>query len=135
MAKYKERIKARKMRKKGISIIVISRKLGVSKSSISEWCYDIILTKEQYKRLEKNKGISWKTGQRLGAERNREKRLNSIALADKYGKTFVKKISKRELALIASALYWSEGSKSNGTSSFMFVNSDPEMILVVKEFL
>ena len=45
MSKYNERIKARKMRKNGISIISISKELNVSKSSISVWCKDIILTK------------------------------------------------------------------------------------------
>lgn len=31
--------------------------------------------------------------------------------------------------------YWCEGSKTDNTSSFVFVNSDPQMVLVVKKFL
>jgi len=135
MAKYKERIQARAMRGKGISIIVIARKLLVSKSTVSNWCNDIALTKEQYQKLEKNKYISLTKGQRMGAEVNKNKRLTAISEARLYGKRIIKNISKRELLLIVTALYWCEGSKSQRTSGFMFVNSDPEMICVVKQFL
>ena len=122
MAKYSQRAKARLMRKEGISIIVIARELGVSKSSASKWCRDIALTEEQFERLRKSKGISLKTGQRMGAETNKNKRLDAIELANVWGKKIVKNISKRELLLIATALYWSEGSKSDRTSGFLFVN-------------
>ncbi|OGI63995.1 hypothetical protein A2733_01035 [Candidatus Nomurabacteria bacterium RIFCSPHIGHO2_01_FULL_40_20] len=135
MAKYDKRSKAQLMREKGISIIVIARKLGVSKSSVSAWCRDIILTEEQFEKLRKNIGISQKTGQRMGAETNKKKRLNAINLADIWGKKMVKKISKRELLLIATALYWSEGAKTDSTSRFMFANSDPNMILLMKNIL
>lgn len=135
MAKYDIRIKARKMREKGISIIVIARDLGVSKSSVSSWCRDIILTAKQNKKLELNKGISVKTGQRMGAEANKQKRLQAIKISEDWAKKHIKKVTKRELLLVATALYWSEGSKSDNTSGFIFVNSDPEMVLVMKLFL
>ena len=135
MAKYNRRIKARLMRRKGISIIVIARDLNVSKSSVSGWCSDIILTEEQFERLRKNSGISWKTGQRMGAEANKKKRTDAIEEADRWAKKLIKKISKRELLLIGVALYWSEGSKSDSTSRFMFANSDPNMILLMKNIL
>jgi len=135
MAKYDKRIKARLMRRKGISIIIIARELAVSKSSVSLWCRDITLTEEQSKKLERNKGISLTTGQRMGAETNRKKKNDAIKIADIFGKSIVNKVSKRELLLISAALYWCEGSKSESTSSFMFVNSDPDMILVMKKFL
>lgn len=135
MAKYEDRIKARSMRKKGLSIVLIAHKLGVTKGSVSLWCRDIVLTHEQFNKLNQNKGMSWTTGQRLGAETNRKKKQDSIYKADNFGRDTIKKISKRELLLIASALYWSEGSKTDTTSTFMFVNSDPEMILVIKKFL
>jgi len=135
MSKYNERLKARLMRKKGVSIVVIARKLCISKSSVSSWCRDIILTEKQFEKLKKNKGISFTTGQRMGAEANKKKRLDAIKLANVWGNKLIKNISKRELLLIATALYWSEGSKSDRTSGFIFVNSDPEMILVMKLFL
>jgi len=135
MAKYDKRIKARAMRKNGISIIVIARRLAVSKSSVSLWCRDIILTEEQSKKLVKNKGVSLTTGQRMGAETNRKKKTDVIKTSDVFGKRIIKKISKRELLLISTAFYWCEGSKTDSTSTFIFVNSDPDMILIMKKFL
>ncbi|MBI3306075.1 helix-turn-helix domain-containing protein [Candidatus Nomurabacteria bacterium] len=135
MSKYNERIKALSMRREGASIIVIARKLSVSKSTVSEWCREIILTEEQFEKLRINKGISLTTGQRMGAEKNKKKRLDAIVAAEVWGRELIKSISQRELLLIATALYWSEGSKSDRTSGFIFVNSDPEMILVMKSFL
>ena len=135
MAKYDKRLQARLMRKNGISIIVIAHELNVSKSSVSSWCCDIILTTKQFEKLKKNKGVSWTTGQRMGAETNKRKRTDAIKEAEDFGKKLVKHVSSRELLLIASALYWSEGSKTDTTSTLMFVNSDPEMVLVMKKFL
>lgn len=135
MSKYNERLIARAMRKEGVSIVVIARKLSVSKSSVSAWCQDIILTKEQNEKLEKNKIEGMTKGQRMGAEANRNVRLNAVREAELYGQRIIKKISDRELLLVATALYWSEGSKSTRTSGFVFVNSDPEMIRVMRLFL
>ena len=94
MAKYNERLKARSMRNDGISIIVIARKLGISKSTISSWCRDIILTEEQFEKLRKNKGVSLTTGQRMGAETNKRKRLEAIKDAEIWGKKLIKKVFK-----------------------------------------
>lgn len=135
MSKYSERIKAREMRREGTSIVVIAQKLSVSKSSVSDWCNDITLTSEQIEKLKKSKGISHSTGQRLGAERNKQKKIDAIKKANDWSRKIINKISKRDLLLISMALYWCEGSKSDSTSSFMIVNSDPQMILVMKKFL
>lgn len=135
MARYKERIMARKMRKNGISIDIIARKLDVSKSSVSLWCRDIILTLEQSEILAKNKGISHMNGRRIGSETNRRKKLESIIEADEWGQKIISRVSKRDLLLVAMSLYWCEGSKTDSTSSFMLVNSDPKMVLVMKKFL
>ncbi len=135
MSKHQEKIKARKMRREGISIIAIAKNLGVTKGSVSVWCQDIVLTDAQNTLLTKNKGLSVTTGQRMGAEANKKKRIDAIFNAEQYGQRIIKKISKQELLLIATALYWCEGSKSRHTSGFIFVNSDPQMILVMKLFL
>lgn len=123
------------MRKKGISIVTIARKLGVSKSSVSLWCRDIVLSDKQFEKLRKNMGLSFKYGQRIAAQVNRQKKLDAIKNADIWGRNVINKISKRELLLIATALYWSEGSKTDSTSTLMFINSDPNMILLIKKFL
>jgi len=135
MSKYDKRIVARSMRKEGASIIVIAKKLDVSKSTASKWCRDISLSEIQLQKLKQNSKAGAKIGQQTGANVNKKKRLDAIRQAEVWGKERIKKISKRELLLIATALYWCEGSKSDRTSGFIFVNSDPEMILVMKLFL
>ena len=62
MSKYNERIKARQLRKNGVSIVVIASMLGVTKSSVSAWCRDITLTPEQKQKqkdtLKERYGVS-----------------------------------------------------------------------------
>lgn len=135
MSKYELKIEAQKLRKEGFPINEIKDKLGLSKSTVSFWCRDIILTEEQYKKIKKEHVFKTQKGRLIGAQMNKNKRLNAIKEADNLGKKIIKNISKRELLLIATALYWSEGSKSDSTSGFIFVNSDPEMILIMKLFL
>ena len=135
MSKYELKEKARELRKSGFPINQIKDELKLSKSTVSFWCRDIVLTKEQYKKIKKEHIFKTQKGRLIGAQMNKNKRLNAIKEADILGKKLIKKISKRELLLIATALYWSEGSKSERTSGFIFVNSDPEMILLMKLFL
>ncbi|MEK7572254.1 MAG: hypothetical protein AAB493_00115 [Patescibacteria group bacterium] len=135
MSKFELKAEAQKLRREGSTINEIKDKLGLSKSTVSLWCRDITLTEEQYKKIKKEHIFKTQKGRLIGAQMNKNKRLNAIKEADILGKKFIKKISKRELLLIATALYWSEGSKSDSTSSFIFVNSDPEMILVMRLFL
>ncbi|MCF7865381.1 MAG: helix-turn-helix domain-containing protein [Candidatus Pacebacteria bacterium] len=47
MAKFEQKMQARSLREKGMSIKSIAKQLGVSVSSVSLWCRDIILSKEQ----------------------------------------------------------------------------------------
>ena len=97
MAKYHERIKARIMRKDGISIVTIAKELGVSKSATSLWCRDILLTSEQIEKLKKQKGSAM--GRWMGAESNRRKKLNAINIANDWGKKHIKKnFQKRIIA-------------------------------------
>ncbi|MHB1316482.1 MAG: hypothetical protein ACYCZW_01350 [Minisyncoccota bacterium] len=123
------------MRRKGMSLLEISRKISVSKSTVSVWCEDIVLTKKQISKLLNNRNNFLTTGRMMGAAVNKRKKQGAIKEADSFGENFIKNLSQRELVLVATALYWAEGSKSDSTSRFMFVNSDPEMILIMKVFL
>ncbi|OIO29902.1 hypothetical protein COX93_02555 [Candidatus Nomurabacteria bacterium CG_4_10_14_0_2_um_filter_30_12] len=135
MSKYELKGEAQKLRREGYPINEIKKKLGLSKSTVSLWCRDIILTEEQYKKIKKEHIFKTQKGRLIGAQMNKNKRINAIKDANILGRKLIRKISKRELLLIAIALYWSEGSKSDRTSGFIFINSDPEMILVMKLFL
>lgn len=135
MSKFVEKLKAREMRRKGKSLLEISRKLSVSKSTVSKWCEDINLSKSQIDTLLNNRNEFLTTGRMMGAAVNKKKKQDAIKVANIFAERMIKNISRKELILIATALYWAEGSKSDSTSRFMFINSDPDMILLVKKFL
>lgn len=133
MAFYKERIKARALRRKGISIIVIARELKVSKGTVSLWCRDIILTDRQFEKLRKNMGISVKYGQRIAAQVNRQKKIDEINTRFKEAEKLIGKLTYRDLLIAGACLYWAEGAKTNGR--FTFVNSDPIMVKIMHMFI
>lgn len=131
MAKYNERIKARIMREKGISIVTIARKLDVSKSIVSLWCRDILLNSKQIEKLRKQKGSVM--GRWLGAESNRRKKREAIEKNKKEAFSMLRSLSHRDLLIAGLCLFWGEGSKTG--SRFIFINSDPVMLKIMKKFL
>lgn len=135
MAKYELRIKAQNLRQKGFPINKISKELKVSKSSVSIWCRDIKLSEELKDKIKVDHYINSQKGRLIGAQMNKNKRLSSIKEADLFGIKNINKLNRKESILIATALYWSEGSKSDSSTGFQFVNSDPEMILFIRNFL
>lgn len=131
MAMYEKRMQAREIRKKGKSIIYIAKKLGVTKSSVSLWCRDIVLTLDQNLTLQNQKGRSM--GRWIGAERNRQKKRDNIERNKIEAFSLIQTISQRDLLIAGTCLFWGEGSKTG--SRFIFINSDPAMLKMMKAFL
>lgn len=69
-------------------------------------------------------------GRMIGAQVNKQKRLDSIKLAEDSAKKIIGELSKRDLLMLGIGLYWGEGSKGN-QSRFIFVNSDIGTIKVM----
>lgn len=126
MAKYTLRIKARELRQAGISIKTIARSLHVSKSSISRWVRDVILSEEQLSVLAKSE----LKGKEIGRFRSVFiKRNNRLKVLESFVQAGIKTISilnDRELLLVGLALYAGEGGKRDRRVEFC--NSDPRMI-------
>lgn len=133
MAKPKEKQKALELRKKGKSIKEIARIVGVSKGSVSLWCQDIELTVAQRESLKRRQIESGHRGRVIGAERNKQKRVQRIAHWRTGGKREIKKLSKRDMMLLGLGLYWGEGVKSR-TGPASLVNSDPALVLFAKRW-
>jgi len=126
MAKSLLKIKARKLRKRGESIKDIAKKLKVSKSTVSLWVRDIILSIEQLEKLRKKALLGAERGRLKGALKQKKARLDNIEKNKKLGIKIINKLNKRELLIAGVALYWGEGSrKSQGVS---FCNADPNLI-------
>ncbi len=75
MAKFEEKILARKLRNRGNSIKKIAKIIGVSKSSVSLWCNDIYLSELQKNKLNKISINAVKRGSLIANENRKKERL------------------------------------------------------------
>lgn len=134
MANITQKERARELRKiNGLSIKDISDKLKASKSTVSYWCRDILLSKLQIRRLlNKQRRLSIK-GSLEYSEKIRRLRFEREEKNKKIGSNDVGKFTKRDLFMLGIALYWAEGYKK-GNTEVGFTNSDPGMISIVIEW-
>jgi len=135
MSKFDKKIKAHKLRKQGLSINVIAKKLNVSKSTTSVWCSTVVLTTKQKEKLAKNQAAAGFQGRVKGAVFQRQRKIDNIEFYNEKAGRTIGTLSNRDLLLAGVSLFWAEGSKSDSTTGFVFVNSDPQMILFMKKFL
>lgn len=128
------KFRAIELRRKGYTYNEILSEIPVARSTLSLWLRSTKLAKEQEQRITLKRILS---AQR-GADQRRRERLNQIARFKKQGLRDIGSITKRELWLIGTALYWAEGSKEKlerSSKTVIFSNSDPRMIcLVLKWF-
>lgn len=119
------REKAIKFRRLGFSLNEISKKLSISKSTLSFWLSSIILSKKAQLRLKEKKML----GQYKSMQIAKDKRIKvKNDIRDKVIPE-VEKINKSvELfKLLASIFFWTEGGKSTDDYVY-FINSDPKMV-------
>ncbi|OGI95448.1 hypothetical protein A2917_02715 [Candidatus Nomurabacteria bacterium RIFCSPLOWO2_01_FULL_42_17] len=126
-----EKEKARVLRKKGYSINQIVKEAGLTKSSVSLWVRDIILTKEQKKGLsERGRSVESIEKRRLIRLSNEQAKRQIIIDAAKKDFNY---ISLEHLKLIGIILYLGEGGKTErGTARLS--NSDPIVIKMMMRF-
>lgn len=125
MAKSKKKIQARQLRRVGESIKAIAKNLHVSVSSVSLWCRDIILTKDQWEKLDKRRTdpLYGNKLQYLNLRKTIfEKKIHEIK---EQGIKEIGVLRKRDILLIGVALYWGEGFKKDHLVGF--ATSDPSM--------
>jgi transposase-like protein len=133
MAKSEKKIQARKFRRDGQSIKSIARDLEVSPGSVSLWCRDIVMTREQLDILEKNSKDPY-YGKRLqNSLKQQSIRVEKTDRLKREGIEEVGKLSKRELLLVGIALYWAEGYKKD--SQVGLGSSDSKMMQLYVKWL
>jgi hypothetical protein len=132
--KIELRNKAVALRKEGKTYSEIMKIVPVAKSTLSEWLRSVGMVKEVKQFFtEKRRLASLRGGQ--AKRRQRIERSNKIF---NLAEGEIGKLSKRELWLIGTALYWAEGSKEKEGrpgSGINFSNSDPEMIILFLKWL
>ncbi|MEK7185530.1 MAG: helix-turn-helix domain-containing protein [Patescibacteria group bacterium] len=126
-----EKQKAVALRQKGESVKHIAKTLGVSKGSVSLWVRNVELTRKQIAKLKDNSHTT------VSIEKRRVARLKNESQKRQFfidrAKKDIKKISRNDLMLIGTALYWAEGRK-RGKRILGFSNSDPSMIKIMMKF-
>jgi transposase len=129
--KAKDKQESIEMRRNGSSIKDIADKLSVSKSTISTWVKDIILTPRQRLTLkERNHSPEVVERRRQSRLKNEFKKRASIIDESSIE---IQTIDKQMLKIIGIAIYWSEGGKTmKGMARIS--NSDPMMIKMSMRF-
>lgn len=125
MKSFRER--ASDLRKRGWSYNVIAQRLGLSKSTLSDWLREIPYAPNQtvIQRI--------RAGPAKAAVLKQRKRLREIIALKKEGLRDVGRISDRDLFFLGIGLYMGEGSKLYET--VRIINSDPKIVrLAVKWF-
>lgn len=128
MAKSKLRLRARRLRQRGLSIKSIASRLIVSSSTVSLWCRDVKLDEKQIERLQKQARDPY-YGKRLNHIRAQQQlREEKIERFLKEGIADVGKLNTKELFFAGICLYWAEGFKKDNLAGFS--NSDPAMVQI-----
>jgi len=128
------RQKAIELRKAGLSYSEILQNIPIAKSTLALWLKNIGLSKPQLQRLTMKRLEASKKG----GEVRRERRLRDTKEIQHQAIIEIGDISRRELILIGTALYWAEGSKQKTHSvseRVIFSNSDVEMVKVFLAWL
>src|SRR6266446_4528401 len=133
--KTEARNHARELRRQGLSIKDICKKLGVAKSSVSIWVRDIELRADQLETLDlqvirsrQRFGYLSRCG---GANKNRFEAEQRHRLYEHGGRELAKVDERFRLVC---ALYWAEG-KKRGKNTFSISNSDPRLMRVFLDWL
>ncbi len=114
------RIEATKLRDHGYSYGMITDKLSIPKSTLSNWFRDRSFTPNNDVISRIQHGPI-----KAGAARH-NKRVAEIASINTWAKQYINKLSKRDLQMLGIGLYIGEGSKT--IESVRIINSDPRVI-------
>jgi hypothetical protein len=132
--KTQEKSKVIEMRKQGRTYSDILKAVPVAKSTLAIWLKEAKLSKSQKQKFSTAKRLA----SLRGGEAKREQRVNIQNSILFNAKSEILYISKRELFLIGTVLYWAEGSKEKierPGSQLAFSNMDPKMIQIFLTWL
>lgn len=134
MANIKTREKARSLRSLGKSLSEIVDLTNASKSSVSFWCRDIVLTKSQIKSIQSKMIHEGRKAFIALGEKKRKDRIEREKISKNKGQKDVGNVSDRDLFFLGLGLYWGEGYK-RGSGELGFTNSDSNMIQIFLKWL
>jgi hypothetical protein len=137
------RDEAYKLRIQGFSYSEINSTLGVSKSTLSSWFKDLVLSDAALKRLQARVTMGVENGLLRHNKLQTVKAVKRASLHREAGAREITELTEKELILVGTALYWAEGFKRLKTRDgkertahpIRLVNADPDMIKLFIRFL
>lgn len=129
MAKFALKSQARTLRIAGTSIKDIALQLGISKSTASTWCADIVLSDAHTKALKDRRIRAGHKGRLAGTRFHKEQREKKIRSFQDAGLKATKSINNQDLFMVGLGLYMGEGNKSG--NKFQFTNSNPALVKIM----
>lgn len=127
--KIKEKVKA--LRRKGKTFSEIERTLSlvVPKSTISNWCSDVIMPSWYQAKIDALNKTNFSKARKMSWVSTRIKRENLLNTLRERNKPIPKKIKDPDiLKMILATLYLGEGSKWKSHSGLLLGSSDPDII-------
>lgn len=118
--RQQEKTLAIELRKEGCSYSEISRRINISKSTLSDWLKNIPFSPNQETRSR------IKLASTKSATTMRAKRVASISKAKSQATKEIGKLTKRDLWLFGTGLYLGEGAKS--IESVRIINSNSNVV-------
>lgn len=132
-ARLEDKRKAIELRKKGQSYREIQKIIPVSKGLLSRWLAYLDLSPSEEALLKSRIREIQDRGRIRSLISNRSRRIERERIVIDEAKKIFEKEKSNPLFLTGVLLYWAEGAKSIG--DFQFINSDPEMILIMYHWI
>lgn len=126
-ARLIEKNEAIKLRKSGFSYADIQKKINVSRSLLSYWFKNLKLSESELALIRSKITSNREIGINKSSITNRNKRKEREKVDYEMASNIFEKYRNEVGFLIGISLYWAEGAKKH--SAFQFVNSDPDMVL------
>ncbi|MEK7202282.1 MAG: hypothetical protein AAB669_02015 [Patescibacteria group bacterium] len=129
IAKSQLKDEAIKLRMKGLSYREIQQEINVSKSTLSSWLKNVLLSPEHKQRLYTKQVAILNLGSRSHHLRRQEEISQIMDSAQNEVST---SLNDETVKLLGAAIYWAEGTKKGATR---VTNSDPALILFMVYWL
>ena len=124
------------LRKKGKTYGEIAETLNLPRSTVGWWLRGVKLPKYIEKQILRKSKEKWRNNinefNKIHSKIRSQEAAKIREDIKKKASKEIRSLSKKDLRLVGSALYWAEG--SNHRNSLRFANSDPMMIKIIMKF-
>ena len=104
------------LRKQGLSIVVIEKRLGINRSTLSSWFRDIVLAPAQRVKLNRARHMALVNSRAKAVAWHNAQKAERLAIAEKEARALLTHIDTNNnfiLEFAVAMLYWGEGAKKS----------------------